>query len=208
MPDAPLPVTVFTDIICPFCYVGHRRLKRVREQIDLDVTWRFLEIHPQTPPEGMPVEQLGYPPDLWQRMSMHLGNLAAEEGIALKERRITTNSHKALLLAEAARALGDEAFEELVERLFFAFFTQGKNIGQADVLAEVAREAGVPDDVFERALIEPEFEKRLRENVMAAARLQVGGVPTFVFEGEKPKVVAGAVPLPHLLTAAREAAGL
>lgn len=207
MPDAPLQVTVFTDIICPFCYVGHRRLKRAREQVAMDVAWRFLEIHPQTPPDGMPVEQLGYPPDLWARMSMHLGNLAAEEGIALAERRITTNSHKALLLAEAARELGDEAFEALVERLFFAFFTQGRNIGRADTLAEVAREAGVPDETFERALIEPDYEKRLRQNLMAAARLQVSGVPTFVFEGERPRVVAGAVPLPLLLTAAREAAG-
>lgn len=202
-----LPVTVFTDIICPFCYVGHRRLKRVREQVPLEVTWRFLEIHPETPPEGMPVEMLGYPPDLWARMVMHLGNLAAEEGIALAERHITTNSHKALLIAEAAKALGEERFEEVVERLFFAFFTEGRNIGQSDVLAEVTRDAGMPDEVFERALIEPAFEALLKDNLHEAARHGIRGVPAFVFGDDPAHLVSGAVPLPQLLMAAREAAG-
>lgn len=207
MPGDLLPVTVFTDLICPFCYVGHRRLLRVREQVPLAVTWRFLEIHPATPPAGMPVEMLGYPPDLWSRMAMHLGNLAAEEGIALAERRITTNSHKALLVAEAAKALGETHFEEVVERLFFAFFTEGRNIGSTHVLAEVVREAGMPEEVFERALIEPAFEALLRENVLEARRHGVRGVPAFVFGAEPARLVSGAVPLPHLLMAAREAAG-
>jgi len=206
MADA-LPVTVFTDIICPFCYVGHRRLKRVREQVPLDITWRFLEIHPETPPDGMPVEMLGYPPDLWSRMSMHLGNLAAEEGIALAERRITTNSHKALLIAEAAKALGEERFEEVTERLFFAFFTEGRNIGQTQVLTEVARDAGLSDEIVERALIEPAFEAQLRENLMEAQRHGIRGVPAFVFGEDPAHLVSGAVPLPQLLMAAREAAG-
>jgi predicted DsbA family dithiol-disulfide isomerase len=203
----PLPVTVFTDIICPFCYVGHRRLARVREQVPLAVTWRFLEIHPETPPDGMPVEMLGYPPDLWSRMVMHLGNLAAEEGIALTERHITTNSHKALLVAEAAKALGEARFEEVVERLFFAFFTEGRNIGRTEVLAKVAREAGLPEEVFERALIEPAFEELLRENRVEASRHRVRGVPAFVFGADPARLVSGAVPLSHLVLAAREAAG-
>jgi predicted DsbA family dithiol-disulfide isomerase len=202
-----LPVTVFTDIICPFCYVGHRRLKRVRDQVPLDITWRFLEIHPDTPPEGMPVEMLGYPPDLWSRMAMHLGNLAAEEGIALAERKITTNSHKALLVAEAAKALGEARFEEIVERLFFAFFTEGRNIGLTDVLTEVARDAGLSDEIIERALIEPAFEAQLKDNLRQAARHGIRGVPAFLFGEEPARLVSGAVPLPQLLMAAREAAG-
>jgi len=197
-------VTVFSDYVCPFCYVADRRIRRLAEQVDLEVHWRPVEIHPHTPPEGMPLDQLGYPPDLWERMMMHLGNLAAEEGIRLVERRFTTNSHKALLVAEAARDCGPEVFDRVHQALFFAFFTRSRNIGQVDVLREVAAEAGMGEEAFERALIEPAYEDRLRENFVAARRLGITGVPSFVFGDH---VVAGAVPLPHLLQAAREAAG-
>jgi len=200
--DGPIRVTVFSDYVCPFCYVGDRRLLRLAEQMDLAVTWRGVEIHPETPPDGMPLEALGYPPDVWARMHMHLGNLAAEEGIRLAERRFTTNSHKALLVAEGARTQGPETFRAVHEGLFHAFFTQGRNIGQTDVLADVAREAGMDAAAFERALIEPTYEDRLKANVAEARRHGVTGVPTFVF-GEQ--VVAGAVPYPLLLDAAEKA---
>lgn len=199
----PVPVTVFSDYVCPFCYVGDRRLLRLAGQVDLAITWRGVEIHPETPPEGMPLEALGYPPDLWARMQMHLGNLAAEEGIRLAERRFTTNSHKALLLAEGARTQGPETFRAVHEGLFHAFFTRGLNIGQADVLREVAARAGMDEAAFERALIEPAFEERLKDNLAEARRRGVTGVPTFVF-GET--VVTGAVPYPLLRDAAEKAA--
>jgi len=200
--NGPIPVTVFSDYICPFCYVGDRRLMRLAEQVDLAITWRGVEIHPETPPEGMPLEALGYGTDLWARMQMHLGNLAAEEGIRLAERRFTTNSHKALLLAEAARTQGPEAFRAVHEALFFAFFTQGRNIGETDVLRAVAREAGLDDATFERALIEPAYEERLKDNVAEARRFGVSGVPSFVFGRT---VVTGAVAYPLLLDAATKA---
>ena len=56
-----LLVTVFSDFICPFCYVGHVRLNRLRDLYDLKVNCCFVEIHPETPPEGRPVNELGYP---------------------------------------------------------------------------------------------------------------------------------------------------
>jgi predicted DsbA family dithiol-disulfide isomerase len=198
-----IPVTVFSDYICPFCYVGDRRLLRLAEQVDLAITWRGVEIHPETPPDGMPLEALGYPPDLWARMMMHLGNLAAEEGIRMAERRITTNSHKALLLAEGARDQGPETFRAVHEALFHAFFTRGLNIGQVDVLEGIAQEAGMDAAAFERALIEPAYEQRLKDNVAEARRFGVTGVPTFVF-GDR--VVSGAVPYGHMAEAARAAA--
>ncbi|NIP60570.1 MAG: DsbA family protein, partial [Gemmatimonadetes bacterium] len=60
-----VPVSVYSDYTCPWCYVGLRRLDRLREELpeglELDVTWRPFEIHPEVPREGMPVEDLGYP---------------------------------------------------------------------------------------------------------------------------------------------------
>lgn len=198
----PLPVTVFSDYVCPFCYVADRRLWKLRQRFDLEVTWRPLEIHPGTPPEGMPVERLGYSPDLWQKMMMHLGNMAAEEGIRLAKRQFTTNSHNALLLSEAAKELGEEAFYQMHTGLFRAFLSEGRNIGDPDVLADVALEAGMDRERFERVLIEPEYEERLRGNFVQARRLGITGVPAFVIGDH---LVSGAVPLSSLIAVAEEA---
>ncbi|MFQ5508301.1 MAG: DsbA family protein [Leptospirillia bacterium] len=198
-----LAVTVFSDYVCPFCYVADRRLARLGEQFDLEVTWRPIEIHPNTPPEGMPLADLGYPRDLWDKMMTHLVNMAAEEKIVLGERTHTYNSHKALLLSESARDAGGDTFTRLHGALFHAYLGQGKNISDIDILRAIATDAGMDEATFERALIEPEYENRLRENYVAARRHGVTGVPAFLI-GDK--VIAGAVPLNTLITAAQEAA--
>ena len=82
--------------------MGERRLARLNEEFDVRVERRFLEIHPETPAEGRPISELGYPPDQWARMMENLERMGKEEGIVFSERTYTTNSHKALLLAEAA----------------------------------------------------------------------------------------------------------
>jgi len=144
-------VSVFSDYICPFCYIGDRRLARLADHFDLAVDWHFLEIHPDTPSSGMPVSELGYPEEQWRQMMEHLTRMAGEENIPLAERKITTNSHKALLLAEAAKGEGADVFSALNEKLFAAFFGEGRNIGDDSVLRTLAEEAGVAPDVVERA---------------------------------------------------------
>lgn len=196
-----LPVSVFSDYICPFCYIGDRRLARLAERYDLAVDWRFLEIHPETPPSGMPVSELGYPPGQWRQMMEHLSRMAGEENIRLAEREFTTNSHKALLLAEAAKGEGANVFNALNGKLFSAFFGEGRNIGDDSVLRNLAEEAGVNPDVVDRAWSEPAFEETLSANRAAAARLGVTGVPTFLIGN---RILVGAVPAETLFAAARE----
>ena len=97
---------------------------------------RFLEIHPQTPAEGRPVSELGYSPEQWARMTETIKRMGKAEGIVFSDRTFTTNSHKALLLAEAAKDEGPEVFESVNEGLFRAYFTEGKNIGDPQVLGK------------------------------------------------------------------------
>jgi predicted DsbA family dithiol-disulfide isomerase len=197
-----LAVTVFSDYICPFCYIGDRRLARLTEHYDLNVDWRFLEIHPDTPSDGIPVSELGYPPEQWRRMMENLSRMAGEEKIPFAEREITTNSRKALLLAEAAKGEGPGVFCALNEKLFAAFFGEGRNIGDDTVLRKLAEEAGVPPAVVDRAWSDPAYGERLRGNQTEASRLGIRGVPTFLI-GKR--ILAGAVPAETLLSAAREA---
>ncbi|MGZ8428700.1 MAG: DsbA family oxidoreductase [Candidatus Deferrimicrobiaceae bacterium] len=197
-----LSVTVYSDYICPFCYIGDRRLARLKRCYDLKVDRRFLEIHPDTPPGGVPVSELGYPPEQWRQMMANLSRMADEEKITLAERKITTNSHKALLLAEAAQKEGAEVFEALNEKLFAAFFGEGRNIGDDGVLRSLAQEAGVSPEIVERAFREPAYEQMLRANQAIAGQLGITGVPAYLIGN---RIVVGAVPTETLLAAAREA---
>ena len=197
-----LPVVLFSDYICPFCYIGDRRLARLSERYDLKVERRFLEIHPDTPPGGMPVSELGYPPEQWRQMMANISRMADEEKITLAERKITTNSRRALLLAEAAQKEGAEVFETLNEKLFAAFFGEGRNIGDDGVLRSLAQEAGVSPDIVLRAWSEPAYEQMLRANQAIAGQLGITGVPAYLFGN---RIVMGAVPTETLLAAAREA---
>ena len=198
-----LKVTVYSDYICPFCYIGSRRLLRLNDEYDLKINWCGLEIHPDTPAEGMPVARLGYPPEQWAQMMAALRKLAEEENIKLGEHDFTTNSHKALLLSEAAKQAGREVFYALHERLFHAYFTEGKNIGDGEILVALAHECGLPDDLINSAWNDPASGQRLQQNMTDARKAGIRATPTYLF-GKR--VVVGSVPLEELRQAAKAVA--
>jgi len=201
LPDKPpLLATVFSDYICPFCYVGDARLQRLRADYDLKINWCFLEIHPETPAAGMPIAELGYPAQQWRRMMDTLDVLAAEEGLDFQSHDFTTRSHQALLLAEAAREAGTAVFYRLHRRLFEAFFCEGRNIGDVTELRTLARESGLADATVTRAWEDPRYEQRLAEYRAAARELGVQATPTIFFG--KQQRLDGVQPLPAFREAA------
>ncbi|MEE8481735.1 MAG: DsbA family oxidoreductase [Acidiferrobacterales bacterium] len=199
-PKPELLVTVYSDYICPFCYIGHVRLARLRDQYELKVNWRFIEIHPETPSEGQSVEKLGYEPEQWQLMMDNLQRMASEDGISFGDHRITTNSHKALLLAEAAKEEGREIFYKLNENLYQAYFVDGKNIGDVVVLETIAKKSGVNKETIRLAWQGGKYEEVLNKNLLNAVALNVTGTPTFFFGKNK---LTGAVPEAALRDAAK-----
>jgi len=182
--------------------VGERRLVRLGDEFDVRVERRFLEIHPETPPEGRPVSELGYPAGQWARMMENLERMGKAEGIVFSERTFTTNSHKALLLAEAAKEEGPEVFEALNEGLFRAYFTEGRNIGDPRVLGDVAHAAGVPAGRLAQAWSDASYEERLARDHAAAAGLGITGIPAFIVDGRW--IIEGAVPVEMLREVAKK----
>ena len=197
-----LLVTVFSDYICPFCYIGYLRLVKLRDEYDLKINWRFIEIHPDNPPEGRPLSELGYPPVQWRQMMENLRAMAAEEGVELAERTFTTNSRKALLLAEAAKEQGLEIFYRLNDRLYEAYFIEQRNLGDPSVLRTIAAEVGIDDTLVDKAWSEPQYHEKLRTNLREAARLGINGTPTFVIGA---RVASGAISVSSLRKMARDA---
>lgn len=196
-----LLASVFSDYICPFCYIGDLRLDRLRDIYDLRINWCLIEIHPETPPAGGPVAELGYSSAHWRRLVDNLERLSAEEGVTLRKHDITANSHKSLLLAEAAKGAGSEIFYRLHRRLFEAFFEEGLNIGDTTVLTGLALGCGMPEALIRRAWHDPRYEDRLRQYLAAAGKYDVRATPT-VFFSERHRI-NGAQPFEHFLAAAR-----
>ena len=183
-------VTVYSDYICPFCYVGHHRLMRLKNEYDLKINWCFLEIHPENSAEGEPVTDLDYSSEFWDELMKNLKRIAEEENIPLAEHTFTTNSKDASLLSEASKQLGRETFYQLHEKLFTAFFVDKRNIGDRNVLRDIAKECGINDQIIDAAWIEEKYQQRLVENLNHAKQHKIKSVPSFVF-GER--VLTGVV---------------
>ena len=199
-----LKVTVFSDYICPFCYVGDARLKRLRARYELKVNWCFLVIHPETSSAGQAVSSLNYPAETWKAMMATLREMATEEHLPLGEHEFTTNSRSALRLAEAAKFIDPAVFYRLHAHLFEAFFAAGRNIGDRDCLRSLALDAGMTDAQIVSAWQDEAVSRRLQQHLKAAQELRVEATPTF-FIGERR--LDGAVSV-HQLYQAAEAATL
>ena len=194
-----LRVTLFTDYICPFCYIGDLRLERLRRDFDLRINFRFLEIHPETPPGGAAYRTLDSEPEQWQVMLATLTDMAREEGVEFARRQRLLNSHKALCLAEAAKEAGRERFYALHRGLYQSYFIHGEDIGDDAVLQRLARASGLQPGLVDRARTYPVYGQRLRRNLALAVEAGVTGTPTFFFGARR---ITGAVSFEQLQQAA------
>ena len=202
MPSLPeLKITVFSDYICPFCYLGHHRLFRLHDTYDLKINWCFLEIHPETSTNGEPIDNLDYSSGQWQQMLDNLERIANEENIPLEKLTFIANSKDALLLAEATKQCGREIFYALHEALFHAYFVGGKNIGDREYLKKVAESCNIDEETIKSAWDDSTHQQRLTNNFNIARKYNVQSVPSFIF-GEK--VLTGVVSESRFREAAKQ----
>ncbi len=184
-----LKIVMFSDYICPFCYVGFETMRRLKPEFDLELEWRGFQIHPEWPAEGIPLDKAletfaaASRGALWKR----IGSMAEAVGFSMKPPAVLTNSRAALAATEFARESGrDEALEE---RIYRAYFNEGVNIGDPQIVARLAAEAGLDSGEVADAIKSPRYEMRLKNNSLTAHQRGVSGVPTF-FIGEFPLVGA------------------
>ena len=184
-----LKIVMFSDYICPFCYVGFETMRRLKPEFDFQIEWRGFQIHPDWPAEGIPAEKVREAGDAAARQATwnRITAMAVAVGFEIKPPSVMTNSRAALAATEFARESGrDEALEE---RIYRAYFNDGENIGDAGVVARLANEVGLDAGEVADAIKSPKYEMRLKNNSLAAHNRGVSGVPTF-FIGEYPLVGA------------------
>ena len=192
-----MQIDIVSDTVCPWCFIGKRRLERamaLRPEIGFDIRWRAYRLDSTIPPEGVDRKQymqakFGDNPNR-QAMQEALNQAGENEGIEFAFDRIarspnTLDSHRLIRWSASAGLQND-----VVERLFEAYFENGRDIGNPDVLIEIASDAGM-DSATVADLLEQGADRELIENEDALAhRLGISGVPTFIFENKY--MVSGA----------------
>jgi len=166
------------------------RIERIREAFDVEVKFTQFPLHPETPPEGMTLEQLfaGRAFDL-EAAQARLTALMAEQGLPYGERTRTYNSRLAQELAKWAELQpGGEAIHDA---LFRAYFVDGVNLARIDNLVEIAGAVGISEEEAHEVLENRSFSASVDSDWERANNFRVTGVPTFVMNG---KGVVGAQP--------------
>ena len=174
-------IVVYSDYVCPWCYIGHQRIERLRAEFDIDVEWRPFELHPETPLTGARLDgRLGGE----ERARAYRDNiiaLAHASGLAMHMPRVVANSHRALEASDFARDHG--GFEAYHRALFRAYFEDARDIGDPEMLCEIARECGVDDQGLRQALADERYAARIDEVTMQAREDEILATPAFIFTG-------------------------
>ena len=152
--------------------------------------WLGIELHPETPPQGMPIKDMFPTADL-KSMMKHLRSMGAPYGIIFSDIGRISNSRLALQAAEFSRDQG--RFEVFHDALLQAYFSQGMDIGDRDVVLELAGDAGLEREPLAKALDAGAYLSRLQEMQTEASLAGVTGVPTFILGGRK--TIVGAQPI-------------
>ncbi len=181
-------VTVFSDYICPFCFIGKRRADKLAEELAVQPVWKGYEIHPEVPPEGIPLSR--FAPEMISGLEARVGALAEEIGLEMRMPELLSNSRLALLGGEFAREAGKA--HEYHEAVFRAYFQEGKDIGNINVLVEIAGATALDGMFFKKAIESAENAHLLDASLNEARSLGLTGVPSFVFANGD--VVIGAQP--------------
>jgi predicted DsbA family dithiol-disulfide isomerase len=188
-------VEVWSDVVCPWCYIGKRRFEEAQRRLsedaefddEIEVVYRPYQLDPRAAPgTTMPVAE-AYArkfggPEAAAQIIDHITGVAAGEGLEFRldraQRANTRDAHRLLWYAHEHGPAGSQA--RLKERLLRAYFVDGQNVGDPDVLIAAATAAGLSPDDARRVLDEDEGAAELDESLRFAAEAGITAVPTYV----------------------------
>ncbi|MDN5745802.1 MAG: DsbA family oxidoreductase, partial [Nocardioidaceae bacterium] len=206
---------IWSDVVCPFCYLGKRRLEKALAAFkgvdEVDIVWRSYLLDPSAPEE--PVESVaealgrkyGGGVEAGQRMVDQMQAAAAEEGMVWRHgeasRVGTKSAHRLLHLAHAEGAPGVQ--NELKEALLHAYFIDAENVADHDLLRRFGLQVGLPAARVDAVLAGDEFTAQMWADIDQAHAYGVSGVPFFVIDQKF--AIAGAQPVETFVAALEKA---
>jgi predicted DsbA family dithiol-disulfide isomerase len=183
-------VEIYSDVVCPWCYIGKRKWERAlaefEDRDDVTVVWRPYQLDPTAPADAQPVldayaRKFGGAAQA-VRIIQHVTSVAADEGLEFRmeegKRANTFDAHRLLW-----RTAGTSFQDPLKERLLAAYFTEAVHVGDRDELVRLAAEVGLDPDETRAFLASDAGVAEVRDELAEAADIGITAVPTFVFEG-------------------------
>lgn len=208
----PLRIEVVSDVVCPWCYIGKRRLEKalalVAGSLVPQITWLPFQLNPGMPAEGMPRAEYRLAKFGSVERGRQLDARVAAEGrgegidFALERIERTPNTFAAHQLIDLAQQAGAGA--AVVDVLFRAYFEEARDVGDRGVLLGIAESAGLARALLEARWADAAEARRVAELEDSMKALGISGVPTFILE--RKFGVSGAQPAEALAAAMREAA--
>jgi predicted DsbA family dithiol-disulfide isomerase len=192
-----LTIDIVSDVVCPFCLIGTRRLEealRATPDVEATITFHPFLLDPDAPPAGEDLRErlrrkYGDPEPMFRRVEA----LARESGLELDFDNVRRSAPTAKAHTLLRHAIGKGTQPALADALFVAYFVEGRDIGDDDVLVGLAAKHGFSEDEARALVGDPrELEATRREAAHAAAE-GIRGVPFFVFGGKL--AVSGAQPV-------------
>lgn len=208
-----MKVEIWSDIACPWCYVGKRRFEQALERFehpdDVDVVWRSFELDPTAPRSvGMPQDELlaekyGVPVEQARAMNARMTSEAAKEGLDFHFDRVqvgnTFDAHRLVhLAAEAGKA------DAMKERLMRAYLTEGESLGDPATLLRLATDVGLDEARAREVIASDAYAQDVRADESRARSFGISGVPFFAIDerygvsgAQTPDVLLGALRQAH-----------
>jgi predicted DsbA family dithiol-disulfide isomerase len=185
-----LPIDMISDVVCPWCLIGKRRLEQaiaLRPDIPTELRFQPYFLNPWVPREGLRREQYLVTkfgsPERYKPIAARVAKAAAEEGLAYAPEKITRqpntlDCHRLILWAGAS---GNAA--RMKQRLMELYFAEGADLSDRDTLAKAAAECGLDGDTIYARLATEEDTARVQHDADSAKEAGIDGVPCFIFAG-------------------------
>ncbi len=186
-----MKVEIWSDVMCPFCYIGKRRfenaLKNFEYTDEVEITWRSFQLNPdmETDPDANINEYLaeskGWSLDQARQMNQQVTDMAADEGLEYNmDQAVVANSYDAHQLLQFAKDRGKA--DEIEESLFEAYFTDGKNIANHQTLISLAEDVGIDPTEVKSILDSKKYADSVKHDIQLAQNINITGVPFFLFD--------------------------
>jgi predicted DsbA family dithiol-disulfide isomerase len=193
MNNEKMKIEIWSDIVCPFCYIGKRRIENVLAKFEhahkIEVEWKSFLLNPDmiTDPSKKTVEYLaeikGWSKDQALQMTNQVVAMAEEEGLTYHmDKAVVANPKDAHRVLQYAKT--QEKGDEMKERLLKAYFTEGVNIADFSKITELAVEVGLDEATVKEVLQSGQFAEKVQQDIYESQQLGVRGVPFFVLDNK------------------------
>jgi len=185
-----MKVEIWSDVMCPFCYIGKRRLEAALAQFphrdQVEVVWKSFQLDPNLKTEPAKsvkqslAEKKGWSPEQTDQTMAYVVNMAKEAGLAYDfDKAVVANSFDAHRFSHLAKKYGKQ--DEAEERLFAAYFIEGKNTADHQTLIQLGTEIGLDPAEVARVLAGNDYADDVQTDIYESRQVGVTGVPFFVF---------------------------